>query len=124
LDIGTRTGGLIFHGAKGNLTLHVGEGEQITFIGLNDRLVETGRGLGAELIARIDVLRRGTLSGHVWGRAVQHRVGARAVVQMAGLRVHENFIGSSHGRDSIFVVDNEETRLELIRHLLLHENII
>jgi len=124
LEVGAGTGGFIFYGAKRNLTFHVREREQVAFIGLNDRLVETGRGLGSKLIARLDVLCGSTLASHVRRRAIQHSVGARAIVQVAGLRVHEHFIGSPDRRESAFVVDNEETRLELIRHLLLHENII
>jgi hypothetical protein len=123
LDFSTRTRRFISHRAERYLTLHVGEGEEIAFIGLNDILVETGCRLGAKLITRIYVLGWRTLTSHVGSGSVQHCVGAApTTVKGTGLRIHENFIGRFYWRNGTLVLNSGKAGLKLIRHLLLHEN--
>jgi hypothetical protein len=125
LEFGPSARRFVMNRAEGDLTLHVGQGEQITFICLNDVLVETGSRLGTKFVARVDVLSWGTLTSHVRGSAVQHCVGAATTtVESTGLGVHKNFISRLHWGESTFVLNDGKTRLKLIRHLLLHENII
>jgi hypothetical protein len=124
LEFGTGTGGFISHGTEGNLTFHVGEREEITFIGLDNVLVETGSRLGAKLVTGIDVLRGRTLTSHVWGSAIQHSIGsAAATIKSTGLGIHENLIGRLYWGNGSLVLNTGKARLKLIRHLLLHENI-
>jgi hypothetical protein len=124
LKFGTGARWFVSHGAERNLTLHVGEGEEVTFIGLDDVLVETGSRLGTKLITRVYVLGWRTLTSHVRGSAIKHGVGsAITTVESAGLGVYKNFISRFDWRDSTLVLNLEKARLKLIRHLLLHENI-
>jgi hypothetical protein len=57
LNFGVSAHWFISHGTERNFTFHIGQWEEITFIGLDDVLIETGSGLRAELITRINVLR-------------------------------------------------------------------
>jgi len=124
LEFGTGTRRFISHGAERNLTLHIVEREEITFIGLDNVLVETGSRLGAKLVTRVDVLRRGTLTSHVWSSTIKHSVGTAATtIETTGLGVHENFIGRLYWGNGSLVLNSGKPRLKLIRHLLLHENI-
>jgi hypothetical protein len=124
LKFGTGTRGFVSHGAEGNLTLHVGEGKEIAFIGLDDVLVETGSRLRTKLITRVYVLGWRTLTSHVRGSAIKHGVGSAATtVESAGLGVYKNFISRFDWRDSSLILNSGKARLKLIRHLLLHENI-
>jgi hypothetical protein len=87
--------------------------------------VETGRGLGAKLIARIYMLGWGTLTRHVRRGSIQHGVGAASTtIEITGLGIHENLISRLDWGNSTLVLNSGKARLELIRHLLLHENII
>jgi hypothetical protein len=70
LEIRTGARRFILDSAKGNLALHIGEREEVTFIGLNEMLVKSRSRLGTKLIARINVLCWGTLTSHVRGGAV------------------------------------------------------
>jgi hypothetical protein len=124
LKFGTGARWFVSHGAERNLTLHVGEGEEVTFIGLDDVLVETGSRLGAKLVTGIDVLRGRTLTSHVWGSAIQHSIGSAATtIKSTGLGIHKNLIGRLYWGDGSLVLNTGKARLKLIRHLLLHENI-
>jgi hypothetical protein len=124
LKFGTGTRGFVSHGAERDFTLHVGEWKEITFIGLDNVLVETGSRLRTKLITRIYVLGWRTLASHVGGSAVKHGVGsAAATVESAGLGVYKNFISRFDWRDSSLILNSGKARLKLIRHLLLHENI-
>jgi hypothetical protein len=124
LELGSSARWFVTKGAKGNLALHVGQGEQVTLIRLNDILVETGSGLGTKFITRVNVLSWGTLTSLVRGSAVQHGVGAAATtVEGAGLRIDKYFISRLDRWNRPLVLNYEETRLKLIRHLLLHKNI-
>jgi hypothetical protein len=123
LNFSTCARRFIPHRAEGNLTLHVGEGEEITFVGLNYILVETGCRLGTKFITCIYVLGWRTLTGHVGSGSVQHCVGAApTTVESTGLRIHENFIGRFYWRNGTLVLNSGKAGLKLIRHLLLHEN--
>ena len=70
LEFRASTHWFIGHGTKRNLALHVGEWEEVTLIGLDDVLIETGRGLGTELITRIYVLGWGTLTRLIGGGTI------------------------------------------------------
>jgi hypothetical protein len=124
LKFGTGARWFITHGAQWNLTLHVGEGEETALVGWDDSFVETGGTLGAEFITGVDVLCWGTLTRHVRGGTIEHGVGSAATtVEGAGLRIHENLIRRLHWGDGSLILNDGKTRLELIRHLLLHKNI-
>jgi hypothetical protein len=123
LNFSTCARRFIPHCAERYLALHVGEGEEITFIGLNYILVETGCRLGTKFITCIYVLGWRTLTSHVGSGSVQHGVGAApTTIECTGLRIHENFISRPDWGNSTLVLNSGKARLKLIRHLLLHEN--
>jgi len=70
LDFGAGARRFVSNRAKRNFTFHVCQGEEITLIGLDDMLIETGRGLGAKLITGINVLGWGTLTSHIRGGTI------------------------------------------------------
>jgi len=124
LEFGASTRGFVPNRAKGEFTFHVGEGEQVALIGLNEMLVESRGGLGAKFIAGVDVLRWRALPSPVRGGTVQHGVGATpTTVKPTGLRIYENLVRGHDRGKSPLVLNSGEAWLELIRHLLLHENI-
>jgi hypothetical protein len=125
LDFGAGARRFISNRAKGNFTFHVCQGEEFALIGFDDMLIETGRGLGAKLITGINVLGWGTLTSHIGGCTIQHGVGAATTtVETTGLRIHKNFVVRFDWGNGSLVLNSGKARLKLIRHLLLHENII
>jgi hypothetical protein len=124
LELSTSARGLVSHGTQRELALHVRKWEEVALIGLDDVLIETGRGLGTELITRIYVLGWGTLTRHVRGGTVQHGVGTAATaVDTTGLGIHEHLVSRLDRGDGTRILNSRKARLKLIRHLLLHENI-
>jgi hypothetical protein len=124
LNLSTGARRFVSHGTQREFALHIRKWEEVALIRLDDVLIETGCGLGTELITRIYVLGWGTLTRHVRGGTVQHSVGTAATaIDTTGLGIDEHLIGRIDGRDSTLILNSRKARLKLIRHLLLHENI-
>lgn len=122
LKIGAGTRRFIGHRLKREFAFNVLKGEEVTFMRLDQELVELRRRLRSELITRIDVLRWGSLTRHVWRGTIQHGLGSRTKVQRTRLRVHENVIRRTVCRDC-WIFNERQARLKLICHLLLDKNI-
>tara|TARA_B100000497_G_scaffold122636_1_gene153989 strand:- start:3540 stop:3905 length:366 start_codon:yes stop_codon:yes gene_type:complete len=120
LEIGTGARGFIPHGTEGNFTFHVGQGEQTALVGLDDVLVESGCGLWAKLVTRVDVLGWGALTRHVGGGTIEHGVGtAVATVRTTGLGIYENFISRLNSGESTRILNYRKARLKLICHFII-----
>jgi hypothetical protein len=111
LEFRTSTHWLITDRSEGYLTLHVGEWEEVTFIGWYDNLVETSGGLWTKLVAHIDELRWRTLPGHVGSSSVEHSIWTTAVVKGTGLRIDEDFLSGLHRWKSARILNYCKTRL-------------
>jgi len=123
LCIRARTFGFVCHRTKWKLTLHILKREQVLFVCFSQDFVKLTGGLGSQLIARLDILSWRTLASHVGRCPIQHRVRAtRTVIKSAGLGINEYLLSRTY-RGSSGSFNQIHTGLELVRHLLLHENI-
>jgi len=93
------------------------------FVCFSQDLVKLTGGLGSQLIACLDILSWRTLTSHIRRCPIQHCVRAtRTVIKSAGLGINEYLLSRAYGGSS-GSFNQIHTGLELVRHLLLHENI-
>jgi hypothetical protein len=119
LEVRASGGGFVRHRPKRELALHVVEGKVSTIIRLHYVLVEARRALRTKLVTDVYVLRWGSLSSLERRGAVQHRVrSARTAVEFTWLGVHKNLVSSLDRGEGPAVLNDGESGLELVRHLL------
>lgn len=93
------------------------------FVCFSQDFVKLTGGLRSKLVACLDILSWRTLASHVRRCPVQHRIRTtRTVIKSAGLGINEYLFSRTY-RGSSGSFNQIHTGLELVRHLLLHENI-
>jgi hypothetical protein len=103
LEFRASTHWFITDGTKRYLTLHIGEGEKVTFIGWHNDSIETRGRLRAKLITHFDELRWRTFASHIGGGSIKHSIWTTAIVKGTGLGVNENLLsGLTDGRAPVF----------------------